>query len=143
MVFYEEFARRFFREALRDLDRARRAFNEGDYPEVVFHAQQCVEKAIKAMIEARREYVCNHGPRLASIFVRVFENEWKDDYDYIVDSLVWLSEYYTRSRYPFLFRGRVISPDELIDREVAEKALQIATKVISIAERYLKDKGII
>ncbi len=143
MSFYEEFARRFFREALRDLNRARRAFDEGDYPEVVFHVQQCVEKVIKAMIEARREYVCNHGPRLASIFVRVFEKEWKDDYDYIVDSLMWLSEYYTRSRYPFLLRGRVISPDEFIDREIAEKALQIATKVINIAERYLKDKGII
>ncbi len=66
------------------------------------------------MIDFRREYVCNHGPRLASIFVRIFEREWKDEYDYIVDSLVRLSEYYTRGMYPFLFRGKVISPDEFI-----------------------------
>ncbi len=70
--FYEEFSRRFFREAVRDLERARRALREGDYPEAVFHAQQCAEKAAEAMIEAKREYVYNHGPRLASLFVRVF-----------------------------------------------------------------------
>ncbi len=56
------------------MERARRALEEGDYPETVFHAQQRVEKVVKAMIEAKREYVYNHGPRLASIFARVFES---------------------------------------------------------------------
>ena len=75
MTFYEEFARKYYLEARKDLERAHRALNEVDYPETVFHAQQCVEKAVKAMIESKREYVYNHGPRLASIFVRTFENE--------------------------------------------------------------------
>lgn len=143
MGFYEEFARRFFREAVKDLERARRAFREGDYPEAVFHAQQCVEKAVKAMIEAKREYVYNHGPRLASIFVRVFENEWSSEYEEILDTLGWFTEYYTRSRYPFLLRGRVVSPDEYIDEDTAREGIERALKVLRIVEKYLRERGII
>jgi len=123
--------------------RARKAMVEGDYPEVVFHAQQCVEKAVKAMIESRREYVYNHGPRLASIFARVFENEWRSEFDEVIDVIGWFLEYYTRSRYPFMLRGKVVSPDEYIDEEIAKEALNKALRVLRIAEGYLKSKGII
>ncbi len=75
----------FLREARRDLERALRALREADYPEAVFHAQQCAEKAVEAMIEARREYVYNHGPRLASVFARVFEDEWRPEFDEVLD----------------------------------------------------------
>ncbi len=143
MSFYEEFARRFFREALKDLERARRAFQEGDYPEAVFHAQQCVEKAVKAMVEAKREYVYNRGLRLASVFVRVFESEWKPEFEEIVDALGWFTEYYTRSRYPFLLRGRVVSPDEFIDSDVAKEAIERASKVVKIVESYLRERRIL
>ena len=143
MGFYEEFARRYLREARKDLERARRALREGDYPEAVFHAQQCTEKAVKAMIEARREYVYNHGPRLASIFVRVFSDEWRPEYEDVVDTLGWFTEYYTRSRYPFLLRGRVVSPDEFIDEEVAKEAIERAARVLEVAERYLRERGVI
>lgn len=143
MGFYEEFARRFYREALKDLERAQKALRDRDYPEAVFHAQQCVEKAVEAMIEARREYVYNHGPRLASIFTRAFENEWSDEYDEVLDILGWFTEYYTRSRYPFLLRGRVVSPDEFIDEEVAREAIAKALRVVKIVESYLRKKGIV
>ncbi|HDD26479.1 MAG TPA: HEPN domain-containing protein, partial [Acidilobales archaeon] len=59
MTFYEEFARKYYLEARKDLRRALKALTEGDYPEAVFHSQQCVEKAVKAMIESKREYVHN------------------------------------------------------------------------------------
>ncbi len=143
MGFYEEFARRFYREALKDLERARKALREGDYPEAVFHAQQCVEKAVKAMVEARREYVCNHGPRLASLFIRVFESEWRDEFEDVVDIIGWFTEYYTRSRYPFLLRGRVVSPEEFIDLGTAREAIEKAEKVVRIAKKYLVEKGVL
>ncbi len=142
MTFYEEFARKYLREARKDLERARRALRERDYPEVVFHAQQCVEKAVKAMIESKREYVRNHGPILSSTFVRVFESEWREEFEDIIDILGWFLEYYTRSRYPFMLRGKVISPDEYIDEDIANEALSRASKVLSIVEGYLRSKGI-
>ncbi len=143
MTFYEEFARKYYHEARKDLERSLRALNEGDYPEVVFHAQQCVEKLVKALIESKREYVYNHGPKLTSVFIRVFESEWRDEFEEVVDILGWFSEYYTRSRYPFMLRGRVVSPSEYIDRELAEEAIKKAKRVLRIAEGYLREKRII
>ncbi len=140
---YEEFARRYRAEARRDLERARRALGEGDYPEAVFHAQQCAEKAVKAMLEARREYVYNHGPALASVFARAFEGEWSEEHERVLDSLGWFTEYYTRSRYPFLMRGRVVSPDEFIDEGTAREAIRRAEEVLRVAEGYLRRRGII
>lgn len=143
MAFFEEYARKFFLEARKDIKRARKAFKENDYPDAVFHAQQCVEKAVKAMIESKREYVYNHGPRLASIFSRIFADEWCEEFSDVVDIIGWFSEYYSRSRYPFQYRGRIISPDEFIDENIAEEALSKATKVLGIVEKYLRERGII
>ena len=143
MTFYEEFARKYYSEAEKDLKRACRALSEGDYPEAVFHSQQCVEKAVKALIESRREYVYNHGPRPASILVRTFSDEWRDEFEELVDIIGWFSEYYTRSRYPFMLRGRVVSPSEYIDKELARKAIEKAEKVLRIVGRYLREKGVI
>ncbi|MHA1860483.1 MAG: HEPN domain-containing protein [Candidatus Asgardarchaeia archaeon] len=75
MSYYEEFSRRYYSEARRDLDRAQRALKERDFPETLFHVQQSVKKAVKSMIEAKKEYVYNHGLKLASIFARVFKDE--------------------------------------------------------------------
>ncbi len=143
MTFYEEFARRYFLEARRDLERAIKALNENDYPESVFHSQQCVEKAVKAIVEAKREYVYNHGPRLASVFSRVMENEWREEFEDVVDILGWFSEYYTRARYPFMLRGRIVSPEEFIDEDTARKGIEKARRVLDIVEGYLRERGII
>ena len=141
--FYYDFARKYFREAKKDLERARRALGEGDYPEAVFHAQQCVEKAVKAMIEVKMEYVRNHGPALATVFARVFEREWRSEYGEVVDALGWFTEYYTRSRYPFMLKGRVTSPDEFIDARTAEEAVSRAERVLKVAEEYLTEKRVL
>ncbi len=143
MGFFEEFARKYFIEAKKDYERAMRAYREHDYPEAVFHAQQCVEKAVKALIESRREYVYNHGPALITLLTRVFSNEWNDELEYIANALGWFTEYYTRTRYPFLLRGKVVSPGEYIDENTCKEALDKASRVLNIVEKYLRAKGII
>ncbi len=95
------------------------------------------------MIESKREYVYNRGPRLASIFTRIFENKWREEFEEVVDIIGWFLEYYTRSRYPFMLRGKVVSPDEYIDEGIAKEALSKASRVLGIAEKYLRAKGII
>jgi len=140
---FEEFARAYIREALRDLGRARRAFREGDYPGAVFFAQQAAEKAVKAMLEARRRVVYNHGPELVAVFAESFEGEWRPEYDKVVEALEYLSEYYTRARYPTLFRGRVYSPEELVDEEVARRGIKLAEEAVGAAREFLRREGII
>ncbi len=143
MGFYEEFAYKFFKEAEKDIERAIKSYNDGDYPDSVFHSQQCVEKAVKAMIESKREYVYNHGPALASIFVKVFQDEWEESFDKLVDIIGWFTEYYTRSRYPFLLKGRIVTPHEFIDRGTCLEAIDKAKEVLSIAEKYLRKRNIL
>ncbi len=89
------------------------------------------------MIEAKREYVMNHGPALASQFSRLFMEELGDDLDMVVESLGWFTEYHTRSRYPFILRGEVISPGGYIDEAIGDEALERCRRVVSIAEGYL------
>ncbi|WP_440059489.1 HEPN domain-containing protein [Thermogladius sp. 4427co] len=143
MSLFERFARKYFEEAVKDLGRAERAFNIGDYPQAVFYAQQCVEKAVKAMLESRKRVVYNHGPELIGIFVEVFEGEWVSDYNTIVEALEFLTEYYTRSRYPFVFKGNVLGPEDVIDMGVAAKGIELARKALGVVKDYLRRRGVI
>jgi HEPN domain-containing protein len=143
MSLFEKFARKYFEEAALDLARARRAFEAGDYPQAVFYAQQCVEKGAKAMLEAKRRVVLNHGPELISAFVEAFESEWSPKLDDVVGALEYLMEYYTRARYPFVLRGEVVSPSEIVTREVAERGLYLAERALKAVGEYLRRRGIV
>lgn len=140
---FEKFARKYFSESLKDLERAKRAFMVEDYPQAVFYAQQSLEKGVKAMLEIKMRVVYNHGPELIGVFAEVFENEWRREFDHIVEALEHLTEYYTRARYPFLMRGEVLGPDDIVTREVAEKGIVLAERALGVVRDYLARKGII
>lgn len=142
MGVFEKFARKYFEESLKDLERAKRAFRSEDYPQAVFYAQQSVEKGVKAMLEVKRRVVYNHGPILIGIFAEVFESEWQQEFNHIMESLEYLTEYYTRARYPFLMRGEVLSPDEIITKDIAERGIALAEKAIGVVRNYLSRKGV-
>jgi len=42
-----------------------------------------------------------------------------------------------------MLRGRVVSPSEYIDKELASEAIEKAEKVLRIVGRYLREKGVI
>ncbi len=143
MSIFDKFAEKYYRESLKDLERARKALRYEDYPQAVFYAQQSVEKSVKAMLEAKRRVVYNHGPELISMFVEVFENEWENEFENILGALEYLTEYYTRSRYPFLLRGEVIGPEDIVTKEIAEKGLSLAEKTVEVVGNYLRRRNII
>ncbi len=140
---FEKFARKYFEESLKDLERAKRALRVEDYPQAVFYAQQSLEKGVKAMLELRRRIVYNHGPELVGIFVEAFEGEWQQEFNHILESLEYLMEYYTRARYPFLMRGDVLSPDDIVTKEIAEKGVLLAEKSLEVVRDYLARRGVI
>ena len=140
---FEKFAKKFFEEAIRDLERAKRALRFEDYPQSVFYAQQCVEKCVKAMLEARKRAVYNHGLELIAIFTDAFSNEWREEYDIVVEALEFLQEYYTRARYPFLFKGEVYGPSDIVTKEIAEKGVSLAEKAVKVVRDFLRRNNII
>ncbi|GBC72079.1 hypothetical protein HRbin02_01869 [Candidatus Calditenuaceae archaeon HR02] len=94
------------------------------------------------MLEVRRRVVYNHGPGLIGIFAEVFESEWQQEFNHIIESLEYLTEYYTRARYPFLMRGEVLSPDEIVTKEVAERGIVLAEKAVEVVRDYLARRGV-
>jgi HEPN domain-containing protein len=142
MSLFRDFARSYLREAWRDLKRAEDMLKLEDYPASIFFSQQCVEKAVKAMLEARGEYVYNHGPRLTGYFLKAFQDRWRGEFTKIVEALEKLHEYYTRSRYPFIIDEKVVEPAQYITREKAEKAVKLAEEAFIEAKRFLEDEGI-
>jgi len=143
MSLFVKFARKYFEESEKDLERAIRALNLDDYPQAIFYAQQSVEKGVKAMLEVRRKVVYNHGPELIGIFSETFSNEWRKEYDIIVEALEYLTEYYTRARYPFLLKGEVYGPSDIVSREIAEKGVKLARKAIEVIRDFLRRNSII
>ena len=141
MSIFIKFARKYFEEAVRDLERARRALSLGDYPQAVFYAQQCAEKAVKAMLEVRKRVVYNHGPELIAVFSEVFSSEWRREYDIIVQALEFLQEYYSRARYPTLFRGEVYGPSDIVTEDIARKGVELAEKALEVAGDFLRRSG--
>lgn len=142
MSLFREFARSYLKEALKDLRRAEKMLDLEDYAGSIFFSQQCVEKAVKAMLEVKGEYVYNHGPRLVSFFLKTFQEEWRKEFDKILEALEKLQEYYTRSRYPFIIDEKVVEPSQYVTREKAEKAIKLAEDAFREAKRYLEDEGV-
>ena len=140
---FEKFARKYFEEAVKDLERARRALSFEDYPSSVFYSQQAVEKCVKAMLEVKRRVVYNHGPELITVFYEVFGGELSEGFNVVVEALEFLTEYYSRSRYPFLLRGEVLGPEDVVSRDIAERGLILAEKVVEVTRGYLRGRGIV
>ena len=143
MSLFVKFARKYFEESEKDLERAIRALNLDDYPQAIFYAQQSVEKGVKAMLEVRRKVVYNHGPELIGIFSETFSNEWRKEYDIIVEALEYLTEYYTRARYPFLLKGEVYGPSDIVSKEIAEKGVKLAKKALEVVRDFLRRNSVI
>ena len=63
---------------------------------------------MKALLEVKRRVVYNHGPELIAVFYDVFKDELGEGFNVVIEALEYLTEYYTRARYPFLLKGEVL-----------------------------------
>jgi len=120
--------------AKKELKRARKAFDEEDYPDCVFHSQQAAEKIAKALLEANGIIVREHY--VADKLKGFVEDE------NLIRSLRWFEEdkKWETSRYPVEKANEILMPDEIFDRETAIEALEKAKFVVSEIEKILKEK---
>jgi len=137
---YKEYAKALFLIAKKDYERAIIMFNNKDYPACIFFCQQCVEKCVNSMLETKLFFVKEHN--VLPYFVEKFREEWKEDYNIIVEALEFLMYEWSRTRYPFNI-DRVYLPEEYYTEEKARKALDYAKRVLEITEEYLKDKNVL
>ena len=110
--------------AQEDLQVAEILWDAGIHNQVCFHAQQCVEKALKGTL-IRRGHV---PPRTHSItdLLSLFPPEWLAD---LRDDLSMMDDLYIPTRYPDALPG--VFPDGLPGRAEAEEALALARAVLN------------
>jgi len=106
-------ARRWLRQAERDLKAARDSFGSENYEWACFQAQQAAEKALKAVLFLRGfRAVLTHS--IFELVNRIGDEELKKE------DIKFLDSVYIASRYPNSFSEEVV-PSEYFDKGDAEK----------------------
>jgi HEPN domain-containing protein len=129
-----DMADRWLAFAREDLRVAEIVLGEGIYNQVCFHAQQCIEKALKSAL-AREGRV---PPRIHSItdLLRALPADWLAEWR---DDIAGLDDYYIPTRYPDALPGTL--PEGLPGRIEAEEALVLARIVLDKMEQIVSEGG--
>ncbi len=126
-----EDAGRWLGFAQEDLKMAELAMEEGLFNQVCFHAQQAVEKAMKALLAASGELV-PRTHRLADLWQRLPVAD-REGLAHLRDAAFDLDRYYLPARYPDALPG--ILPEGLPRREHAERAVETCRAVLGYVGR--------
>jgi len=121
-------AERWLSFAREDLAAARAVRREGLSNQACFHAQQCVEKCLKAML-AQSDLL---PPKTHSI-LELVNRLASESLPAPPAALTELDDYYIPTRYPDALPGAL--PDGLPSREDAERAVMLADQVLAEVER--------
>lgn len=105
-----------------DLRTARAVMTEGIYNQVCFHAQQCVEKCLKAIL-AKEGQLIPRTHRIGDLW-ELLPEVAREALAPLQDALLELDSYYTTTRYPDALPGT--RETGLPDRSHAERALHHA-----------------
>jgi len=137
----DEQVREWWREALRDLERASAMLELGWFDTACFHAQQAVEKALKAVLRASGAIVRTHD--LVSL-MEMAEDRGLDTGGIDMDDVDVLSNQYMAPRYPN-FREELSRRGVHYEytREFGELCVQVARDVLRRVERWLAERGLI
>lgn len=117
--------------ANQDLRMAELALAEGLHNQVCFHAQQCVEKAIKAWLTHQGKT----PPRLHSL-TDLLNLLNPNPVAHLASEIQLLDRFYIPTRYPDALPGSL--PENLPDREDAEQALGVARQTFEQIEHAIR-----
>ena len=118
--------------ALEDLRVAEIVLKEGIYNQACFHAQQCVEKALKGALEHHQGRA---PPRIHAIadLLRLLPAEWFAEVR--ADLVEKMDDYYLPTRYPDALPGTL--PEDLPGNAEAEEAVALARIVLEEVRRTI------
>lgn len=115
-----------------DLRMAELALREGLYNQVCFHAQQCAEKAVKALL-AHQGRIPPRTHRLGDLLNLLDPNPLVD----IAFEVQLLDRFYIPTRYPDALPGSL--PEGLPDAQDASQALDLARHTLGRVRQILNE----
>jgi HEPN domain-containing protein len=118
---------RWLAYAREDLRMAELALMEGIFNQVCFHAQQCVEKAIKGWLQ-RQGQVPPRTHRMADLLPLLLPDVMGE----LSNGLLLLDRFYIPTRYPDALPGTLL--EGLPGRRDAEEALSLAQSALQRIE---------
>jgi len=127
-----EEAEHWFKEALNELELAKRLLELDYLNYTCFHSHQAVEKALEALIIQRLRVIPPKTHNLIELAERLREGGLPTNE--VMDDLKDLNPHYLVSRYPDAANG---VPSEVYSRRVAESCVRMATRVIEWIRRLL------
>lgn len=126
-------ARRWFEEALRDLETAEILYRNSRYNATCFYAHQSAEKAAKALLYKINEAPWGHNIRV--LLERYIEGSGAQDAASLIEHARELDMHYIPSRYPNAHPSGTAF--DAYDSKIAEKAIESAKKILDYASRVI------
>ena len=125
-------ARRWFGEAVLDLEAARLLRDAGKHHLACFHSQQAAEKALKGFLYGQGEtIVTGHSiHRLRKLAAR-----YAPELDSLAEARV-LDAYYIPPRYPNGVPSDTV-PSEVFGKEQSERAIDVSSRLLDAIRRIL------
>ncbi|NIQ08047.1 MAG: HEPN domain-containing protein [Candidatus Korarchaeota archaeon] len=134
----KDWAESWLKDAKRDLKSAKILYQQELYEKTVYHAQQCVEKAVKATLICFGRFAKTHY--VADILRK--EMKQRDLDESVLETLIHISEqlepHHSLRRYPWISDAQIWVPSKEYDQETANDALQNAQKAISLTREFLQ-----
>jgi len=127
-----EEAEHWFREALNELELAKRLLELDYLNYTCFHSHQAVEKALEALIIQRLRVIPPKTHNLIELAEKLRDGGLPTNE--VMDDLKDLNPHYLVSRYPDAANG---VPSEVYSRRAAESCVRMATRVIEWIRRLL------
>jgi len=129
---FEKEAKRWFNQALEDLQSAKILLNNKRYYLVCFLCQQIVEKALKSVLYFNKEdLVIGHSVKKLADWAGEFDEDFKK----LGNKISILDAYYITTRYPNGLPDGI--PAEVFNEEIAKSAFELTEETIQTVRKYL------
>ncbi len=129
---YEREAKRWFNQALEDLQSAKILLDNKRYYLVCFLCQQIVEKALKSVLYFNKEdLVIGHSVKKLADWAGEFDEDFKK----LGEKISILDTYYITTRYPNGLPDGI--PAEVFNKNIAQSAFELTEETIQAVRKYL------
>jgi len=114
-----------------DLKTARVMFGEGVYHMSCFHAQQTIEKCLKALLRHHQKIV----PKTHSLSKLAHDVALLGVKDFVDEDIPFIDQFYSPTRYPDTLPGSL--PEGLPTKDDAGKAVDIAERIFAATTKLI------
>ncbi len=135
---FRDFAIKYLKIAEKDFERAKRNLEFDDYEAAIFYAQQCVEKSVKSVLELHGIFIKEHEISNEFALLAKKEKFGENLTRKILTALEFFKLDWSRTRYPFIFKGEVTAPEEYYEEERAQQALRTAEDILNLVKSHLE-----